>query len=623
MEAKNCSHWFIPLVVGGGLLLMNVLRPAMLSAQTAQPANAAPATVNDGPVLEPEKSNVPRVVHKDGPTLPSSPPQVIQAGGQVPQVGSDNRVVHKDGPALPPSPPQVIQAGGQGPQVGPDERLTLPQLLPTDRVPPLLPAPPVEQGEKALPINLPTALRLTNDNAWDIIIAQQQLRIAEAELLAAKVLWVPDILGGFDWTHHDGPVQDISTGQANNNSHSSLYTGAAPEAIFNVTDAIFAPLAARQVVRAQDANIQTARNDTSTAMAIAYITAIEAKAELAGALDVDRRAAQMVKTALSMVTEPGGGGGGLIPELEVNRVRAAKASFEEQVETARQHWRDASAEVARIARLEPTVVLQPQEPPFLKIRLVAPSATPDELLPIAIATRPELTFQEALAQAARRNLQEERWRPFMPNVVVRGGGTTPPYPFAAGGFSTGQGGSLGSMTGRDDWDIEAVWVLHNAGLGNVALIRQRKAQYDLARSEEYRFRDIVTKEVTQAWVDVRSAERRALQAEQELQQAELSATRNVRDMHEVKRPGGNINLLVVRPLEVVAALQSLESAYVDYFGAIADFNRAQFELYRAMGSPAQYLEGHNGICGAPITDAKAPAPPPGPAPANPAAQAKP
>ncbi len=49
--------------------------------------------------------------------------------------------------------------------------------------------------------------------------------------------------------------------------------------------------------------------------------------------------------------------------------------------------------------------------------------------------------------------------------------------------------------------------------------------------------------------------------------------------------GENVILLVIRPQEAVAALQALVQAYLDYYGAIADFNRAQFRLYRAVGNP--------------------------------------
>ena len=41
--------------------------------------------------------------------------------------------------------------------------------------------------------------------------------------------------------------------------------------------------------------------------------------------------------------------------------------------------------------------------------------------------------------------------------------------------------------------------------------------------------------------------------------------------------------------EVVAAIQALSQAYLDYYGAVADSNRAQFRLYRALGQPSQFL----------------------------------
>jgi len=44
---------------------------------------------------------------------------------------------------------------------------------------------------------------------------------------------------------------------------------------------------------------------------------------------------------------------------------------------------------------------------------------------------------------------------------------------------------------------------------------------------------------------------------------------------------------VIRPLEAVASVQALAQAYADYYGAIGDYNRAQFRLYRALGAPAQ------------------------------------
>ena len=56
-------------------------------------------------------------------------------------------------------------------------------------------------------------------------------------------------------------------------------------------------------------------------------------------------------------------------------------------------------------------------------------------------------------------------------------------------------------------------------------------------------------------------------------------------------------MLIVRPAEAVQSVQALAAAYNDYYGATADFNRAQFRLYRALGQPADLVLGPQTICG--------------------------
>ena len=53
--------------------------------------------------------------------------------------------------------------------------------------------------------------------------------------------------------------------------------------------------------------------------------------------------------------------------------------------------------------------------------------------------------------------------------------------------------------------------------------------------------------------------------------------------------------LVNRPQEAVAALQQLNRAYDTYFTAVNSYNRAQFQLYRAIGYPARIL-----VCDRPL-----------------------
>ena len=137
--------------------------------------------------------------------------------------------------------------------------------------------------------------------------------------------------------------------------------------------------------------------------------------------------------------------------------------------------------------------------------------------------------------------------------------------------------------------MAAVWQLQNAGIGNIGRIRQRRAEQDLASIEFTRTVFRVKAEVSQAVA--RLADRPGPRAETEegVRQAIESADKNFIGLRETTRPAGELLRLVVRPQEVVAAMIALNVAYEQYSAAVNEYNAAQFELYRALGQPAQWV----------------------------------
>jgi hypothetical protein len=94
--------------------------------------------------------------------------------------------------------------------------------------------------------------------------------------------------------------------------------------------------------------------------------------------------------------------------------------------------------------------------------------------------------------------------------------------------------------------------------------------------------------VTQARAQVEAAAVRVRQAEAGLKTAIVSYQGNLKGLSETVR-AGELLQLVNRPQEVVAALQQLQQAYINYYTTANDYNRAQFRLFRALGYPAQAL----------------------------------
>ncbi len=66
------------------------------------------------------------------------------------------------------------------------------------------------------------------------------------------------------------------------------------------------------------------------------------------------------------------------------------------------------------------------------------------------------------------------------------------------------------------------------------------------------------------------------------------------------RGAGDLLQLVNRPQEAVAALQQLNRAYDIFYAAVNGYNRAQFQLYWAIGFPARAV-----ICDCPVGPAQA------------------
>ncbi len=148
---------------------------------------------------------------------------------------------------------------------------------------------------------------------------------------------------------------------------------------------------------------------------------------------------------------------------------------------------------------------------------------------------------------------------------------------------------MNSNGSRMDIEVAAVWELQNAGVGNVGLIRQRRAERDVASIEFTRTVFRVRSEVAQSLARLQTARLRVVETEEGVRQSVESADKNFIGLRETARPAGELLRLIVRPQEVVQAIAAMETAYEQYAFAIGEYNTAQFDLYRALGQPAQWV----------------------------------
>ncbi len=122
---------------------------------------------------------------------------------------------------------------------------------------------PLEQTDLGFPINLATALRLSDARPLIVAAAQASVWIAEAQLTRAKVLWVPTLALGGDYIRHDGGGPDFNKGVLTSPSVNYFYAGGGLDVsnsglfqFINLTDAYFEPLVARQVLSSRQWDVQ-------------------------------------------------------------------------------------------------------------------------------------------------------------------------------------------------------------------------------------------------------------------------------------------------------------------------------------------------------------------------------
>jgi outer membrane protein TolC len=430
------------------------------------------------------------------------------------------------------------------------------------------------------PINLATALRLSDARPLIVAAAQASVWVAEAQLTRAKVLWVPQLNFGGDYLRHDGGGPDFNKGILTAPSVNFFYGGGGLWEIQSLTDVFFEPLVKRQMLNARHADIQTAKNDAALMTAMTYFDVHQHRGMYAGAVYCVDRGRDLVERIASLSNE-------LVSKVEVERAKNLLADIEQQAVSARQAWRVSSARLTRILRLNPLAVVVPLEHDHLQVTLIDPARPLPDLHVIALTNRPELASYQALVQAATARIRRERGRMLLPTVLLNGF-QTPDEMIQAGVFGIGTNRNLNQWDGRDDVSMQLMWELDAMGIGNLARIKEQRGEQSKAIIDFFNIQDMVAADVTRAQADLQSAAARVSQADRALRASIATFNGSFEGLQQTTR-FGDVLVLINRPQEVVFALQLMKSAFDAYFTTVAEYNRAQFDLFHALGYPAREI----------------------------------
>lgn len=449
----------------------------------------------------------------------------------------------------------------------------------------LPPVPPSILPAEMNAIDLGCVLRLAGIENPNILIARQLVAVAEGQRAIAYAMILPNLNAGMNYDAHDGPVQQ-SSGNILKVNRDALYFGAGAGAVaagtvgipgvqyvLNVSEGLFGALSIRQVVRQRRFESLAVRNQMLLRVADAYMELLRAEGLLAIAIR-NRQESHQIAFDMTAWTRHGSGAA-----ADSERAKSQYARRIQDVSRAEGLVLVASANLAKLINLPPSILLHAIDGWVVPVALVPDTHPLKDLLLIAIAQRPELAARQAAIRAAVLQMQSAKYLILSPTILAGyssgsyGGGSN--LIGQPGGFQGFAESRFGSFAPREDIDVVMFWTARNLGVGNLAatLVRSREAR--VAELEMVQMLNRVRNDVATAYA----------QTHARFAQIEIARQGTVAGQQAYKDDYPRFENDLALPIELLNSFDLLAAARQQYLDAIVDYNKAQFALYVALGQP--------------------------------------
>ena len=409
-------------------------------------------------------------------------------------------------------------------------------------------------------IDLAAALRLAGAQNLDIQVARERLAEAQALHQSALLRFFPWVRAGFAYTRHDGQIQ-ATEGEILTVSRQAYAPGTTLTGQWELGEAIYERLAAKQREHAAAHALAAQRQDAVVAAARDYFDLAFAQAAV-GVAREGVRISTSYETQVRSAVEAGIAfkGDALRVAVQAERNRLALRQRAEQ-------QRVAAARLAQTLHLDPALGLVARDADLVPLTLLETTAGVNSLVQQALRARPELKQREALLEAARESTNAAVYGPLIPSVGAQAFG---------GGMGGGRNGDTGDFGPREDYFVGVGWRIGPGGVFDFPRQRAAKARLSSAEIGTEKIHDEVVREVVEASTRTQSQSDQIVTARRALSVAE----EGLRLAQQRQEFGVGI------VLENIRAEEDLTRARSDYLKAIAEFNRAQYELSRAVGKLA-------------------------------------
>jgi outer membrane protein TolC len=417
-------------------------------------------------------------------------------------------------------------------------------------------------NDSVYPIDLPTTLRLAGARNLDIQIAREALKEAEANRQSAWEQFFPWITPGVGYHRRDGLAQSVPSGVISDAHFQSYSPGATLMAQLPLGDAIYNSLAARQLVKASGQALETQRQEAILTAAQGYFELAKATAlvdVINQAIEISRGYQQQLHAAVES---------GIAFRGDELRVQTQTEEYQMAREQALAQERVAGINLSQILHLDSRVALVPQDKGVEAITLVPTNSAMNALVEQALRSRPELRRSEAYLAATRATKNGAVYGPLIPSLGAQVFG---------GGLGGGPDGAPDNFGAEEDYTLGISWRIGPGGLFDAGRVNASKARLATAELTEAKIKDAIVSDVVASVVRMNSAAAQIQLAENHLN----TAAETSRLVRERKEYGVGI------VLEDILAQQALTQARTAYINALADYNKAQYALNKAIGGPAE------------------------------------
>jgi len=406
-------------------------------------------------------------------------------------------------------------------------------------------------------IDLPTALRLAGAQNLDVKIAQEQLAEAKANHQSAVLQFFPWISPGITYRRHDDNIQDVEGNIIDVHKY-SYAPGAALGIQLELGDAIYRSLAAKQTANAAGHAVDAQRQESVLAAAERYFGLTLAQGAVGVALDAVRIASDYEKQLAGAVEV----GMAFKGDLLRARVQAERNRF--GLRQAQEQQRVAAARLAQVLHLDPSVELVAQDSELVPLTLLATNAALDSLVQETLASRPELKQSQSLTAAARDYKNGAKYGPLIPALGAQA---------FWGGLGGGRRGIEDELGAQQDYLVGASWRVGPGGLFDFGRVRSAESRFNIAELHHTKLGDELTRQVVEAFTRWQSLADQLDNAKRVLAAAE----EGLRLAQQRKE------FAVGVVLETIQAEQDLTRARLEYLRSVAEFDKVQYQLQRAVG----------------------------------------